>query len=310
MQRARLLNAAVSAIDELGYARTSVALITTRARVSRKTFYDLFTGREDCLLEILRDTVATLGAELAVARVAEMVWRERVRTSLWLILCFLDREPALARVCVVQSARGGQRALEWREGLFAVLARAIDAGREQSARADRAPSLTAEGLVGAAVAVVHKRLLERRRDPLSALLGELMSVIVLPYRGAAAARSEQARTAPAKPAAIAAGAARAVRAVREDPLADVPMRLTYRTARVLSVILADPGASNRTVGEGADVYDQGQISKLLARLDRLGLVANSGQGHAKGEANAWSLTPLGVSVTQSLRMHEQTESAR
>ena len=310
MQRARLLSAAVSVIDELGYARTSVALITARARVSRKTFYDLFTSRDDCLLAILQDTAATLGAELEAMNVAEMSWRERVRTGLWLILCFLDREPALARVCVVQSARGGQRALEWREGLFAALAQEIDAGRGENARAGQAPSLTAEGLVGASVAVLHKRLLDRRREPLSALLGELMSVIVLPYLGPAAARSEQARAVPVKPAVIAAGASRAVRAAREDPLADVPMRLTYRTARVLSVILAHPGASNRTVGEGADVYDQGQISKLLARLQRLGLVANSGEGHAKGEANAWSLTTLGMDVTRSLRMHEDGESAR
>ena len=45
MQRARLLGAAVETFAELGYARASVAHITARARVSRRTFYDLFENR-------------------------------------------------------------------------------------------------------------------------------------------------------------------------------------------------------------------------------------------------------------------------
>jgi hypothetical protein len=36
---------------------------------------------------------------------------------------------------------------------------------------------------------------------------------------------------------------------------------------------------------------------LLARLERLGLLVNRGAGgHAKGEPNEWSLTPLGSRV--------------
>ena len=78
------------------------------------------------------------------------------------------------------------------------------------------------------------------------------------------------------------------------------MRLTYRTARVLEVTAQHPGASNRAISEVADIHDQGQISKLLGRLQRLGLLQNGGEGHAKGEANAWSLTPLGERVTEQL----------
>jgi DNA-binding MarR family transcriptional regulator len=88
-----------------------------------------------------------------------------------------------------------------------------------------------------------------------------------------------------------------------DPLKDVPMRLTYRTARVLDGVATHPGASNRTIGEAADIYDQGQISKLLSRLERLGLLANTGDGQAKGEPNAWTLTPKGRQVTDSITGH-------
>jgi hypothetical protein len=74
------------------------------------------------------------------------------------------------------------------------------------------------------------------------------------------------------------------------------MRLTYRTVRVLLAIAADPGTSNRQVGAGAGIDDQGQISKLLARLEKLGLVYNSGAGQVRGAPNAWLLTKKGIEV--------------
>jgi hypothetical protein len=79
------------------------------------------------------------------------------------------------------------------------------------------------------------------------------------------------------------------------------MRWTYRTARVMQGISDLPGASNREVADYAGIHDQGQVSKLLARLQRLGLIANAADGHLKGEPNAWSLTPLGDRVAQHLR---------
>lgn len=80
------------------------------------------------------------------------------------------------------------------------------------------------------------------------------------------------------------------------------MRLTYRTARVLHAVAAHPGGSNRGIGEHAGIYDQGQISKLLGRLERIGLLANTGVGHTKGEPNAWRLTALGERVAEQLSL--------
>ena len=93
------------------------------------------------------------------------------------------------------------------------------------------------------------------------------------------------------------------------------LRLTHRTARVLEGIAelsgrgADP--SNREVATFAGVSDPGQISKLLRRLERLGLLVNTGAGHAKGEPNAWALTDKGQRITHSIRMHarDQCEAA-
>jgi AcrR family transcriptional regulator len=310
MQRSRLLGAAVAAVNEEGYANVTVAHITERARVSRRTFYDLFENRDACLGALIQDVIVRIEGEIARAGLEGLSWRERVRGGLVAILSFFDREPALARVCVVQSLRGGPDVLRRREEIFARLIVVLDEGRDEGAasRGGGVTELTAEGLIGAALAIVYARLQRGAEDTpsLTSLTGELMSMIVLPYLGAAAARRELSRTLPAEARSVSYGdGSGLVSSSGGDPLAGVPMRLTYRTALVLGCIADEPGASNRVVGDRAGVSDQGQISKLLARLERLGLAANTGDGHLKGEPNAWRLTPKGVRVEHGIRAHTQ-----
>ncbi len=299
IQRSRLLAGAVDAIEEFGYAQTTVAQITSRARVSRRTFYEMFDNREACLAELIEQVLAMIEDDLAHAGLDGLGWRERVRGGLWTIHAFFDREPALARVCVVHSQQGGPGVLARREEILGRLAGVLDEGRRESARAADCTPLTAEGLVGAALGIVYARLVRGERRPLTELTGELMGMIVLPYLGPAVARREQARPSPV-PERATRRRSPGLLSVNRDPLQEVPMRLTYRTARVLGCVAAQPGISNRAVADKAGVSDQGQISKLLARLERLGLVANGSVGHTRGEANAWALTALGREVAQRL----------
>ncbi len=310
VQRSRLLAAAAVTIDELGYEQTSVQRITDRARVSRRTFYELFGNLDACLVGLIDEVVGRIEREFAAAGLERLGWRERVRGGLWVILSFLDEEPVLARVCVVQAPGGGPRVLERREQLLARLAGVLDEGRLEGPRGVECSSVTAEGLVGGAFGVVFARLRGGGREPLTGLLGELMGMIALQYLGPRAARRELQRSAPAprpaprSPGGVGAGG-------EPDPLGEVRMRLTYRTARVLLYIAECPLASNRMVGDHAGVADPGQISKLLRRLERLGLVANTGGGHQSGEPNAWTLTPLGRKVSQRLGVLtlDRTEAA-
>jgi hypothetical protein len=78
------------------------------------------------------------------------------------------------------------------------------------------------------------------------------------------------------------------------------MRVTYRTVRVLGAIAARPGAYNRDVAEGAGISDQGQISKLLARLQGVGLIRNTGNGAPVGGRNAWRITTLGSELVRQI----------
>jgi AcrR family transcriptional regulator/DNA-binding MarR family transcriptional regulator len=288
-------------VSEEGYERMTVARVTGRARVSRRTFYDLFNGREDCFLAAFDEALATLAREVVPAYGGGGRWCERVRAGLGALLRALDANPGLASLVIVEALGAGVRVSERRAGVFSVLQGLVDEGRVEGI-AGRGPSrLTAEGVVGGVFSVIHARTLERS-GPLVGLLNELMAMIVLPYKGQAAARKELERPVTRvskKDDTRQGGVVEMV--VEGDPLEGLAMRLTYRTLRVLEVAASLPGGSNREIADGAGISDQGQISKLLGRLERLGLILNTGEGQAKGEPNAWRLTPRGEAVEHATR---------
>jgi AcrR family transcriptional regulator/DNA-binding MarR family transcriptional regulator len=295
IQRVRILLAMAEVAAERGAGQASVAHIVSRAGVSRRTFYDLFEDREDCFLATFDEVIARALVPVLAAYRAETRWRERIRAGLLALLVFFDEEPALARFCVVEALAAGPRALERRGEVVGELVRVVDEGRaERPARVPDPPPLAAEGAVGAVFAVLHARLAAGGTAPLTSLLGSLMGAIVMPFQGGAAAQRELHRPAPfLKP-----NPARHY----GDPLEGLDMRITYRTVRVLIAIGSVPGASNREIASAAGIQDQGQVSKLLTRLEHLGLVHNEGVGPAKGAPNAWGLTDKGRRVEEAVRV--------
>jgi AcrR family transcriptional regulator len=295
LQRQRILSAVAEVVDEVGYLRMTVAQVIARARVSRKTFYDVFDDREDCFLAAFEQAAGQARLVAVEAFEHGVGWREGLRGALARLLTFVDEEPELARLCVVEALAAGPRAAVRRGELLGEIAHFIDRGRLLTSR--EPPEVTAEGVVGGILAVLHGRLLDESRGPTSELLGPMMGMIVLPYLGARAAKRELARPA-AEP-----GRRQREASPRRggDPLAGLKIRLTYRTVRVLMVVAEQPGASNREVADSSGIVDQGQISKLLGRLEGLGLLENRGLGQAKGAANAWHLSERGAQIERATR---------
>lgn len=157
--------------------------------------------------------------------------------------------------------------------------------------------LLAEGVLGGVLAVLQRRLSESVGAPLLELTNPLMGMIVLPYLGPAAARRELGL--PVNPPPSVVGGVSGGPLVR-DSFKEVGMRLTYRTVRVLLTVAEQTYASNRVVGSVAGIDDQGQTSKLLARLQRAGLIENAFGPPSKGAPNAWVLTEKGKSLTDSI----------
>jgi AcrR family transcriptional regulator len=295
IQRARIVAATVQAIEAVGYPQMRTSQVIARARVSRRTFYDVFADLEDCFLAAFEQTHLRIWRAMSEACCEEQGWRERLRSGLAELLVFIEEEPGLARLWIIDALSGGARVLERRAEILAQFAEVVGRGSLASDKARQPSDIVALGLVGGVFAVLHARLINGFDGPPTELLNPLMSMIVLPYLGPRVAGRELERP-PLEPLRkrldqdASAGS---------DPLAGLNMRVTYRTIQALTAIARHPGSSNRTVAEMSGILDDGQISKLLNRLAGLGLIENLGGGHQLGLANAWQLTSQGSQLVNA-----------
>jgi AcrR family transcriptional regulator len=297
LQRARMLTAMLQEISERGAANVSVGHVVARSGVSRRTFYEIFTDREDCFLAAFDDALHHVSAVVIPAYEARGTWRAKMRSAMTALLECLDADPAMGRLLIVESLAAGPGALARRSEMLAKVIPVVELGQAENKTSGAPAVLAAEGIVGGVLSILHARLAGGYEGSLLDLTGPLMGMIVLPYLGPAAARKEIVQPAPTR--------SRDKRAApRTDPLQDLPMRFTYRTMRVLLAVAElgerEAHPSNRAVGEHAGIGDQGQASKLLARLHKLGLIENAGGDPARGEPNAWMLTATGRQVQESI----------
>jgi AcrR family transcriptional regulator len=300
IQRTEILEATAALVAERGVGNLTLGDTLTRAGVTRRVFYGQFDDLDACLLAAFDLGVERAAERIAPAYLAQSRWRDGIRVGLAELLRFADDEPALARLCIVHSLSGGPALLRRRAAVQAVLWGVVDRGRSESATSrTEPPGVVAEGVVGGVLTVIQTRLLAQDAEPPDERpaierFGALMSLIVLPYLGTGAARRELVRPAPAP------------RGMGDDGgavdahLEDHGVRLTYRTGRVLQAIARYPGASNREVAERAGIVDQGQISKLLTRLETVGVIANLSERTSRGAPNAWRLTELGERVERGV----------
>ncbi len=300
MQRTRIMSAMADAVIDREACSVTVADVVARAGISRRTFYEYFADREECFLCTFEWGMKRARAVMAEAYASESRWLDGIRTALAALLALMDEEPALARLCVVRALGGGAEVLQRRAEGLEVLCNFVDRGRLERSTGPEPPAVTAEGVVGAVMSVVHTRLLAAdltsngpgpNETPLLELLGQLMSLIVLPYMGAAAARRELTRPTPAFGGPSGIG---------DIPPEGLNLRLTYRTTRVLLAIGQRPGVNNREVADQAGIVDQGQISRLLNRLEGLGLIVNTSDGTTRGAPNAWLLTARGEQAERGI----------
>ena len=279
--------------------------VASRAGLSSAVCTASFADRESCLLAAFEEGLERASARVVPAFEAEGRWLDAIKAGLAAFLRFLEQEPVFGGLLVFHSLGGGPKVLRRRMEVLGVLAAVVDRGREEVPLGkQRPPIVIAEGVVGAVLAIVQNRILaseqpsaeqadDERERPIG-LFGSLASMIVLPYLGATVARRELTRPAPRSR--VVPGGSRGEGMSAE---LDTSVRLTYRTARVLRAIADYPGASNREVAERAGIVDQGQVSKLLSRLEARELIVKMGEGRTRGAPNSWRLSEQGELVLKA-----------
>jgi len=324
LQRAGLVEAMTAVVAERGFRGATVEQVIRRAKASRRAFYAHFCSIEDCFDAVLDDAAERTAALIADGFADASSWEEGVREALARLLVFLDSEPELARVWMIEAIAAGSWAFERRERHVATLRRLIVDQRPPPSRRlpyaltdsrdaeSLAESQTVIAVMAAAIGMVHTHLLARREQPLIGLLGQMMGVVSAPYLDAGAVARE-----------VLAGERRArellatryplARAQIPDASVEVPPALgdprSHRARRCLCYVAAHPGASNRAVADAAGIRSHTQASEVLRRLQDLGLLEK--QAQRAGLPNAWRVTEHGRVVAGALeRSAVETVAAR
>jgi AcrR family transcriptional regulator len=184
-QRERLLEAIANVVAEKGYAGTRVADITDYAGVSRKTFYELFTDKEECFLaafdaitKLLMDRMAH-----ALTNLSDSNWRLQVRALLGEFLRFLAAEPAFARMCVVEVLGSGSAGLARRDAAIEAFFPIVDhIPRSQPGSEQWLAPLTPVFVTGGILEVIYAAIRRGEIATLPALEDDITRLAFRAYR--------------------------------------------------------------------------------------------------------------------------------
>ena len=93
--RRRLLDGLADSIVERGYRETTVADIVRHARTSKRTFYDHFSTKEQCFVELLSTNNEDLVAAVRDAVDVTAPWQQQVRQAVTAYVRTIDATPAI-----------------------------------------------------------------------------------------------------------------------------------------------------------------------------------------------------------------------
>jgi AcrR family transcriptional regulator len=174
--RRRALVAMAEAVGERGYTETTVRDVLERARMSRRTFYELFDNREQCFLAAYDQARRDLMLELEPE--PEQDGDDHVGAAIGRVLAFLAARPDRARLLVVEAISVGSPGVERHERTMGELADRLARSRAGLAElVDDGLRLRCEASVGALHRVVHARIVQGRTQELPALGGELAGLM-------------------------------------------------------------------------------------------------------------------------------------
>ena len=182
-QRERMLLATAELVAERGYQKTTIELIAKTARVALSTFYEQFSSKEECFLAAFDETLAGAAEVYEELLDPELPWEEQISIAIEVFLEMVVKEPARARLCIVEAQAAGGEALARYQAMLESAAPKLREGRAHNPRAGRLPDGLEVAIVGGLAWLVHQRLVGGRDDEIKALLPEMLQVTLTPYVG-------------------------------------------------------------------------------------------------------------------------------
>jgi AcrR family transcriptional regulator len=171
-QRERLQTALIELIAERGYQAVRILDLTKLARVSRPTFYSLYTDKEQLFLAAYDEIAKRTANTIIAAYSAPGAPGERLRAAMRAFAELAAAEPEMVSLMVLGAFGAGPKALERRNHTLGALEHSIRVGRDGSA-AKRKADLTVKVIIGGIREVTAARLRQGRTGELPGLADEL-----------------------------------------------------------------------------------------------------------------------------------------
>lgn len=194
-ERERICAALVESVAGRGYQATSVDHVVELAGVDHAAFARHFDSLEECFAAAWEQVDGELSRVMATAFGRGGDWQDRLRDALDAGLEYLASDESRARVYVAEVVYVNEGMRDRQRDALARLSATVDRGREAAGESHRAtPAGIAEAVAGAIWHRVHQLVQSGRGADLPDEVPRFMYIAVLPYRGAAAAEAELARS--------------------------------------------------------------------------------------------------------------------
>jgi AcrR family transcriptional regulator len=183
----------IEVVSERGYPETRVVDVIGAAGVSRKTFYELFSSKEDCFLATYDVLLGNLLGDTARGFESKpgAPWAERIAAGLAALLKHLAEHPDEARFAIVEVLAAGPKALARRDAALRQFTGFLDAGRAETSV--ELPGITSLSITGGINELLYSEILHGATARLESRLPDLMFWIVLPFLGPDRAAEERDR---------------------------------------------------------------------------------------------------------------------
>jgi AcrR family transcriptional regulator len=187
-QRRRILRAVGELVAKRGYGDVTVELIVKRARVSYKTFYKHFSGKEECFSALFDEVFSSVEGQIRERLAAEPCpWPEQVALALRTFVEAVVADPIIARAVIVEAPTVGPRIIDRYEQSIKAFVPLFRAGRELSPRGAELPETIEDTLAGSVFWSAYQRLIVGEADRLPELFPELLELVLRTYLGQAEA---------------------------------------------------------------------------------------------------------------------------
>lgn len=181
-QRERLIAGTIAAVSEHGYRDATIGRIAAAAGVSRQTFYDYFSTKEECYLASYQLLETHTLIAIGEAGEAERGWAGKVTRRIDALLEVLAGNPDLVRFSLVAPSAAGEEILARERTFLENLVGTLTHGAPKSTT-HHPSGIELEALAGGLASLLAGRAKAGDDPELEVLRPGLVELVLAPFLG-------------------------------------------------------------------------------------------------------------------------------